>query len=83
MFDPHLTEEYCGLAGVPCSDQDVSGKLAAIAIVASLSGFYNQTGEFGSNVTKPGSVGCQYNYRQLQWIREAGGGNLPPPANYC
>ena len=29
---------------------------------------YNQTGEFGSNVTKPGSIGCQYNYRNLQWM---------------
>ena len=31
-------------------------------------GLYNQTGEFGSNVTKPGSIGCQYNYRHLQWM---------------
>jgi succinate dehydrogenase/fumarate reductase flavoprotein subunit len=68
MFDPRLTEEYCGLAGMPWSDQDASGELAAMAIGASLWGFYNQTGEFGSNVTKPGSVGCQYNYRHLQWL---------------
>ena len=68
MFDPRLTEEYCGLAGMPWSDQDASGELAAMAIGASLWGFYNQTGEFGSNVTKPGSVGCRYNYRHLQWM---------------
>ena len=68
MFDPRLTEEYCGLAGMPWSDQDASGELAAMAIGASLWGFYNQTGEFGSNVTKPGSNGCQYNYRHLQWM---------------
>jgi succinate dehydrogenase/fumarate reductase flavoprotein subunit len=68
MFDPRLTEEYCGLAGMPWSDQDASGELAAMAIGASLWGFYNQIGEFGSNVTKPGSVGCQYNYRHLQWL---------------
>ena len=68
MFDPRLTEEYCGLAGMPWSDQDGSGELAAMAIGASLWGFYNQIGEFGSNVTKPGSVGCQYNYRHLQWM---------------
>jgi succinate dehydrogenase/fumarate reductase flavoprotein subunit len=68
MFDPRLTEEYCGLAGMPWSDQDASGELAAMAIGASLWGFYNQTGEFGSNVTKPGSIGCQYNYRHLQWM---------------
>ena len=68
MFDPRLTEEYCGLAGMPWSDQDASGKLAAMAIGASLWGFYNQIGEFGSNVTKRGSIGCQYNYRHLQWM---------------
>src|SRR6516162_6714481 len=68
MFDPRLTEEYCGLAGMPWSDQDASGELAAMAIGASLWGFYNQIGEFGSNVTKPGSIGCQYNYRHLQWM---------------
>jgi len=68
MFDPRLTEEYCGLAGMPWSDQDASGELAAMAVGASLWGFYNQVGEFGSNVTKPGSIGCQYNYRHLQWM---------------
>src|ERR1700758_4263327 len=68
MFDPRLTEEYCGLAGMPWSDQDASGERAAMAIGASLWGLYNQTGEFGSNLTKPGSVGCQYNYRHLQWM---------------
>jgi succinate dehydrogenase/fumarate reductase flavoprotein subunit len=68
MFDPRLTQEYCGLAGMPWSDQDASGELAGMAIGASLWGFFNQTGEFGSNVTKPGSIGCQYNYRNLQWM---------------
>jgi succinate dehydrogenase/fumarate reductase flavoprotein subunit len=68
MFDPRLTEEYCGLAGAPWSDQDASGELAAMAIGASLWGFFNQTGEFGANVTKPGTIGCQYNYRNLRWF---------------
>jgi succinate dehydrogenase/fumarate reductase flavoprotein subunit len=67
MFDPRLTEEYCGLAGMPWSDQDGSGELAALAVGAALWGFFNQTGEFGSNVTKPLLIGCQYNYRHLQW----------------
>jgi hypothetical protein len=64
MFDPRLTEEYCGLAGMPWSDQDASGELAAMAIGASLWGFYNQTGEFGYNVTKPAAIGCQYGYSE-------------------
>jgi hypothetical protein len=38
MFDPRLTEEYCGLAGMPWSNQDASGELAAMAIGASLWG---------------------------------------------
>jgi len=68
MFDPRLTEEYCGLAGMPWSDQDASGELAAMAVGASLWGLYNQTGEFGANLTKPGTIGCQYNYRNLRWM---------------
>ena len=38
MADPRLTEEYCGLAGMPWSDQDASGEIAAMAIGASLWG---------------------------------------------
>ena len=68
MFDPRLTEEYCGLSGMPWSDQDASGEIAAMAIGACLWGLYNQTGEFGINLTKPGTIGCQYNYRGLQWM---------------
>jgi hypothetical protein len=56
MFDPRLTEEYCGLAGMPWSNQDASGELAAMAIGASLWGLYNQTGEFGLSITKPGTI---------------------------
>lgn len=68
MFDPRLTEEYCGLSGEPWSPQDGSGELAAIAIGASLWGTYNQTGEFGFVLTKAGCIGCQYGYRYLQWM---------------
>jgi len=68
MFDPRLTEEYCGLAGMPWSNQDASGELAAMGIGASLWGGYNQTGEFGLNLTKPGTIGSQYGYRNLHWM---------------
>ncbi len=68
MFDPRLTEEYCGLSGMPWSDQDASGELAAMAVGASLWGLYNQTGEFGSNLTKPGTIGSQYGYVNLRWM---------------
>jgi succinate dehydrogenase/fumarate reductase flavoprotein subunit len=68
MFDPRLTEEYCGLAGMPWSNQDASGELAGMAVGASLWGFYNQTGEFGSNLTKPGTIGTQFGYVNLKWM---------------
>jgi succinate dehydrogenase/fumarate reductase flavoprotein subunit len=66
IFDPRLTEEY-QVAGEPYSYQDASGELAAMAIGASLWGAYNQTGEFGQNVTKAGWIGCQYGYVNLSW----------------
>jgi succinate dehydrogenase/fumarate reductase flavoprotein subunit len=67
MFDPRLTEEYCGLAGMPWSDQDASGEIAAMAVGASLWGLFNYTGEFGSGITKPGAIGCQYGYVNVRW----------------
>ena len=67
MFDPRLTEEYCGVAGEPYSFQDASGELAAMAVGASLWGLFNQTGEFGAGLTKPNKIGCQYNYVNLTW----------------
>jgi succinate dehydrogenase/fumarate reductase flavoprotein subunit len=67
MFDPRLTEEYCGLAGMPWSDQDASGEIAAMAVGAALWGLFNQTGEFGYGLTKAGRIGCQYGYQHLHW----------------
>src|SRR5688572_25479285 len=68
MFDPRLTEEYCGLAGMPWSDQDGSGELAGMAIGASLWGLNNQANETGSGLTKAGKIGCQYGYVNLTWF---------------
>src|SRR3984885_7055395 len=67
MFDPRLTEEYCGLAGMPWSDQDASGEIAAMAVGAALWGLFNYTGEFGSGITKPGAIGCQFGYVNVRW----------------
>ena len=67
MFDPRLTEEYCGVAGEPYSSQDASGELAAMAVGASLWGCFNQSGEFGATLTKAGHIGCQYGYVNLAW----------------
>jgi len=67
MFDPRLTEEY-SLVGMPWSDSDASGELASMAVGASLWGLYNQSGEFGYNLCKPGYIGCRYGYAHLQWL---------------
>ena len=67
MADPRLTEEYCGLAGMPWSDKDASGELAAMAVGASLWGVANQVLEFGLGITKAGLIGCQYGYAHLPW----------------
>ncbi|MSP94015.1 MAG: FAD-binding protein [Alphaproteobacteria bacterium] len=68
MFDPRLTEEYCGLAGMPWSDQDASGEIASMAIGASLWGLNNFSQESGSALTKAGKIGCQYGYVNLTWM---------------
>ena len=68
MFDPRLTEEYCGLAGMPWSDQDGSGEIASLAIGGSLWGLNNQANETGSGLTKAGKIGCQYGYVNLTWF---------------
>jgi succinate dehydrogenase/fumarate reductase flavoprotein subunit len=67
VFDPRLTEEYCGVAGEPYTAQDASGELAAMAIGASLWGSFNQSAEFGQHITKAGRIGCQYGYVNLAW----------------
>ncbi|MDN3355832.1 FAD-binding protein [Actinomadura sp. DC4] len=68
QFDVRLTEEYCGVAGQPWSDQDAGGELAAMALGASLWGGFNETGEFGFGITKPGSIGTRYGYVNLSWM---------------
>jgi ribulose 1,5-bisphosphate synthetase/thiazole synthase len=65
IFDPRLTEEYCGVAGEPYTRQDASGEIAAMAVGASLWGAGNQVGEFGSHIAKAGYIGCQYGYPSM------------------
>ncbi len=65
IFDPRLTEEYCGVAGEPYTFQDASGEIAAMAVGASLWGSANQTGEFGIAITRAGYIGCQYGYPSM------------------
>ena len=82
ICDPRLTEEYCGLAGMPWSNQDASGELAGMAIGASLWGLYNQTGEFAYNITKAGAIGTQYGYTNLRW-RPGSAVSIAPGLQAC
>jgi hypothetical protein len=66
IFNPRLTEEYCGVAGEPYSPQDASGEIAGMAVGASLWGTANQTGEFGLTIARAGYIGCQYGYPSMQ-----------------
>lgn len=68
VFDPRLTEEYCGQLGEPWSKKDASGEIAAMKIGASLWGAYNQMGEFGTNLIKSAMIGSQYGYPRLGFL---------------
>jgi hypothetical protein len=52
---------------MPWSEQDASGELAGLAVGAALWGLANNTGEFGSKMTKPGNIGTQFGYVNLRW----------------
>jgi succinate dehydrogenase/fumarate reductase flavoprotein subunit len=71
MFDPRLTEEYCGLSGMPWSNQDASGEIAGMAVGAALWGLFNQAAEFGFALTKAGNIGCRYGYIYTPWWPES------------
>ena len=69
MFDPRLTEEYCGLAGMPYSDQDASGEIAGMAGRRLAVGPDQLSrSRHGSALTKPGQIGTQYGYVNLRWL---------------
>ena len=66
IFDPRLTEEY-QTTGEPWTKQTGDGEILAMAIGASLWATGNQTGEYGSPITKTRHIGCRYGYINLQW----------------
>ena len=67
MFDPRLTEEYCGVAGQPWSDSGRQRRACRHGDRRIAVGAVNFTGEFGDGITKAGSVGAQYGYVNLRW----------------
>ena len=67
MFDPRLTEEYCGLAGMPwsepgrqrraCRDGDQRLAVGAVQLHRRDRHRHHQAGQ----------IGCQYGYVNLRW----------------
>jgi hypothetical protein len=68
MFDSRATEELI-LGGMPYSNQDGSGELAALAVGASLWGTANQTGDRNGYLRKRNLIGAQYLY--VTWKPES------------
>ncbi|MBQ8081846.1 MAG: FAD-binding protein [Clostridia bacterium] len=62
MFDPRLGPEFDGLGGMPFSDQDASGELAAMDIGAALGSAAGYANDAGGWLTTPQRFGCQYGY---------------------
>ncbi len=62
MFDPRLGPEFDGLSGMPFSDQDGSGELAAMAVGASLGTLAAYMQHGGHQITMANRFGCRYGY---------------------
>lgn len=68
-YDPRMHDVF-QVAGEPYSYQTGDGENAAQKIGAALWATGNETSELGgtSHITKAGSIGCQYGYRNLTWL---------------
>lgn len=62
MIDPRLGPEYDGLAGMPFSDQDASGELAAMKIGAAMGSMAGYMVDDGAAIVAPARMGTQYGY---------------------
>lgn len=62
MIDPRLGPEFDGLAGMPFSDQDASGELAAMDIGAALGVMAGYAPDDGGWITTPSRFGSRYGY---------------------
>lgn len=62
MIDPRLGPEFDGLAGMPFSDQDASGELAAMKIGAALGSVAGYISDAGAAIVAPARMGTQYGY---------------------
>lgn len=62
MIDPRLGPEFDGLAGMPFSDQDASGELAAMKVGAAMGSMAGYMVDMGAAIVAPARMGCQYGY---------------------
>ncbi len=62
MIDPRLGPEFDGLAGMPYSDQDASGEIAAMQIGAGLGSMAGYMQDMGAAIVPAARMGCQYGY---------------------
>ena len=62
MIDPRLGPEFDGLAGMPFSDQDGSGELAAMKIGAAMGCLAGYEVDMGAAIVPAARMGCQYGY---------------------
>ena len=62
MIDPRLGPEFDSVGGMPYSDADASGELAAMEIGASLGNMASYMQEAGGQLTTPSRFGCRYGY---------------------
>jgi hypothetical protein len=61
MFDPRLTGEYCGLAGMPWSNQENEQRVALMIGNAAYPGvgvLRNSAGEAGAAIPRSGVLMC-------------------------
>lgn len=65
-FDPRLGPEFDGLSGMPFSDQDGSGEIAAMAVGASLGTMASYMQHGGHQIAMIRYMGCQYGYSRYR-----------------
>ena len=72
MFDPRIGPEFDSVGGMPFSDQDASGEMAAMEIGAALGSAAGYINEAGGWLTTPQRFGCRYGYgkgfTEKSWI---------------
>lgn len=89
MFDPRLGPEFDGLSGMPFSDQDGSGELAAMEVGASLGNLASYMQHGGHQITMANRFGCRYGYgngyneKSRLWKLVAANGISPDYDSLC